>query len=168
MCLVSSDIRRPGQARPLAGDTLTTRPGMDVRLARGSWREITAARQRLVLCRLMINFMRGLHGSYAPASERFGGRLETFFIGMCVALGQFEEKPFSIAKIAAYMCVPRTTVTRRLDRLQSWGLIYREGRHYYMDERALNSLLGMRSYRHIRRLLEKAAEEMTVLDTLPD
>jgi hypothetical protein len=26
----------------------------------------------------------------------------------------------------------------------------------------------MRSYQHIRRLLEKAAEELTVLDTLPD
>jgi hypothetical protein len=28
--------------------------------------------------------------------------------------------------------------------------------------------LGIRSYQHIRRLLEKAAEELTVLDTLPD
>ena len=137
-------------------------------MARGSWHEITAARQRLVLCRLMIDIMRGLHGTYAPASEPFGGRLETFFIGMCIARGQFEEKPFSVAKIAAYMGVPRTTVIRRLGRLQSWGLIYREGRHYYMDERALNSLLGMRSYRHIRRLFEKAAEELTILDTLPD
>jgi DNA-binding IclR family transcriptional regulator len=116
----------------------------------------------------MINIMRGLHGSYAPASEPFGSRLETFFVGMCVALGQFEERPFSVAKIAAYMCVPRTTVIRRLDRLQSWGLIYREGRHYYMDEQALNSLLGIRSYRQIRRLLEKAAAELTVLDTSPD
>jgi DNA-binding MarR family transcriptional regulator len=137
-------------------------------LARGNWRNIAAARQRLVLCRLMINIMRSLHGSYAPESEPFGSRLETFFIGMCVALGQFEEKPFSVAKIAAYMYVPRTTVIRRLDRLQSWGLIHREGRYYYMDERALNSFLGVRSYRHIRRLLEKAAEELTVLDTLPD
>jgi hypothetical protein len=58
----------------------------------------------------MINIMRGLHGTYAPASEPFGSRLETFFVGMCVALGQFEEKPFSVAKIAAYMSVPRTTV----------------------------------------------------------
>jgi DNA-binding IclR family transcriptional regulator len=116
----------------------------------------------------MINIMRGLHGTYAPASEAFGSRLETFFIGMCVALGQFEERPFSVAKIAAYMCVPRTTVIRRLKRLESWGLVYRQGRHYYMDERALNSLLGMRSYRQIRRLLEKAAAELTILDGLPD
>jgi DNA-binding IclR family transcriptional regulator len=116
----------------------------------------------------MIDIMRGLHGTYAPGSEPFGSGLETLFIGMCVALGQFEEKPFSVAKIAAYMCVPRTTVIRRLDRLQTWGLICRQGRHYYMEARALNSLLGMRSYRQIRRLLEKAAEELTVLDTLPD
>ena len=88
-----------------------------------SWHGIKAARQRMVLCRLMIDIMRGLHGAYAPASEPFGGRLETFFIGLCVALGEFEERPFSVTKIAAYMRMPRTTVIRRLDRLQSWGLI---------------------------------------------
>ena len=129
---------------------------------------IRSARQRLVLCRLMIDIMRNLHGAYAPAAEPFGSRLETFFIGLCVALGQFDEKPFSVAKIAAYMRVPRTTVIRRLGRLQSWGLIHRQGHRYYMDQSALNSLLGMRSYQHIRRLLDKSAEELSVLDTLPD
>jgi hypothetical protein len=71
-----------------------------------SWHGIKAARQRMVLCRLMIDIMRGLHGAYAPASEPFGTRLETFFIGLCVALGELEERPFSVAKIAAYMHVP--------------------------------------------------------------
>jgi CRP-like cAMP-binding protein len=130
--------------------------------------KVRAARQRLVLCRLMFDIMRNLHGAYAPASEPFGSRLETFFIGLCIALGQFERKPFSVAKIAAYMRVPRTTVVRRLTRLQSWGLVHRQGRHYYVDDDALNSLLGLRSYQQIRRLLEKAADELTILDTLPD
>ena len=85
------------------------------------WRAIKKARQRLVLCRLMIDLMRGVHGAYAPASEPFGTRLETFFIGLCVALGDIDGKPFSVAKIAAYMRVPRTTVIRRLDRLRRWG-----------------------------------------------
>jgi hypothetical protein len=144
---------------------------LDVRnkaITQGSSRDITAARQRLVLCRLMIDIMRNLHGAYAPVSEPFGSRLETFFIGLCVALGEFEEKPFSVTKIAAYMRVPRTTVIRRLDRLRSWDLVHRQGRRYYVDERALNSLFGMRSYHQIRRLLQKAAEELTVLDALPD
>ena len=54
--------------------------------------------------------------------------------------------------------VPRSTVIRRLDRLQSWGLIYRQGRRYYMHDKALNSFLGMRSYQASRRLLTKATE----------
>jgi hypothetical protein len=48
------------------------------------WLKIKKARQRLVLCRLMIDMMRTVHGAYAPAGEPFGTRLETFFIALCV------------------------------------------------------------------------------------
>jgi len=116
----------------------------------------------------MIDIMRTVHGAYAPVTEPFGARLETFFIGLCVAVGDIDGKPFSVAKIAAYMRVPRTTVIRRLDQLQRWGLIDRQGRHYYLHEKALNSLIGMRSYQQVRRILSKATEELTVLDTLLD
>src|SRR5260370_40873106 len=108
----------------------------------------------------MIDIMRTAHGTYAPVSEPFGTRLETFFVGLCVANGDIDGKPFSVAKIAAYMCVPRTTVIRRLDRLQRWGLIDRRGRHYYMHQKTLNSLIGMRSYPQLRPLLDKAYAEL--------
>ena len=94
--------------------------------------------------------------------------LETFFIALCVALGDIDGKPFSVAKIAAYMRVPRTTVIRRLERLQGWGLIDRRGRYYYTHEKTLNSLIGIRSYEKVRRILSKGTKELTVLDTLPD
>jgi hypothetical protein len=87
----------------------------------------------------MLDIMRTVHGAYAPASEPFGARLETFFIGLCVAIGDMDGKPFSVAKIASYMRVPRTTVIRRLAQLQSWGLIDRRGRHYHLHEKTLNS-----------------------------
>ena len=61
-------------------------------------------------------------------AKPFGARLETLYIALCVALGDIDGKPFSVAKIAAYMRVPRTTVRRRLDQLQRWGLIDRQGR----------------------------------------
>ena len=73
-----------------------------------------------------------------------------------------------VAKIAAYMRVPRSTVIRRLDRLQRWGLIYRQGRRYYLHDKALNSFIGVRSYQASRRLLSRATEELTILGTLPD
>lgn len=134
----------------------------------GTTAKIRVAGQRLVLCRLMIDIMRSLHGTYAPTDEPFGTRLETVFIGLCVAFGQIEGKPFSVAKVAAYMRVPRTTVIRRLKRLQSWGLIDRRGHRYYMHEKTLNSLIGMRSYKQVRRVLKKATDELSILDTLPD
>ena len=112
--------------------------------------------------------MRTVHGAYAPVSEPFGTRIETFYIAVCVAIGDMDGKPFSVAKIAAYMRVPRTTVIRRLDQLQSWGLIDRRGRHYYLRENKLNSLIGMQSYQRVRRILGEAAKKLSVLDTLPN
>src|SRR6516162_3705862 len=111
-------------------------------MVRGHWRKIKKARQRLLLCRLMIDMMRTVHGAYAPAGERFGNRLETFFIALCVAHGDIDGKPFSVAKIASYVRVPRTTVIRRLNRLQSSGLIDRQGRRYCIREKTVNSLVA--------------------------
>ena len=138
------------------------------KLAQDDCRKIKKARQRLLLCRLMVDVMRTVHCTYAPASERFGTCLETFFIALCVAIGDIDGKPFCIAKIADYMRVPRTTVIRRLDQLQSWGLICRRGRYYYMHEKALNSVNGMRSYEKVRSILSEATEELTFLDALAD
>ena len=131
-------------------------------------KKIRAEQQRLVLCHLMIDLMRTVHSAYAPVGERFGSRLETFFIGLCVAVGDIEGKPFSVAKIGSYMRVPRTTVIRRLQRLEKWGLIDRRGRHYFVRDNALNSLMGMRSYEQVRRTLTGATRKLSDLDTQPD
>ena len=166
----SSARTNPTKARETrkATSSIVDFPTRGAGLTQDQWHKIKNKRQRLVLCRLMIDLMRGVHTVYAPASEPFGTRLETFFIGLCVALGHMDGKPFSVAKIAAYMRVPRSTVIRRLDRLQSWGLIYRQGRRYYLHDKALNSFIGVRSYQASRRLLSRATEELTILDTLPD
>ena len=130
--------------------------------------KIKSARQRLVMIRFMIDSMRSLHGAYAPLDEPFGTRLETFFVGFCVALGDIEGKPFSVTKIAAYLHMPRTTVLRRLKRLEGWDIVCRHGNRYHIRETNLNSLIGMRSYLQIRRMIGKAAEELSALDNLPD
>jgi hypothetical protein len=133
-------------------------------LAQNHWRKIKNAPQRLVLCRLMIDIMGTMHGAYAPPGERFGTRLETFFIGLCVALGDIEGKPLSMAKITAFMGVPRTTVIRRLDRLQRRRLIHRQGHHYYIREKTLNSFIGAQSYKQVRLALSNASKELSALD----
>ena len=137
-------------------------------MAQDHWRKVEKARQRLVLCRLMIDIMRTVHGAYVPASEPFGVRLETCFIGLCIAVGDLDGRPFSVAKIATYMHVPRTTVIRKLAQLKSWGLIDREGRRYYLREKTFNSPIGMRSYQQVRSILDRATAELAILDILSD
>ena len=85
-----------------------------------------------------------------------------------MALADIEDKALTVAKIAAYMSVPRTTVIRRLNQLQKWDLVEHRRHRYYIREKTLNSFIGMRSYRQVRHILSKAAEELTVLDTLTD
>src|SRR6516162_5311176 len=70
------------------------------------------AREREVICRLLLDILRIMHEAYAPTEEPFGTRIETDFIGLCVAIGDIDGRPFNISKIAAYMQVPRTTVMR--------------------------------------------------------
>jgi hypothetical protein len=125
---------------------------------------IRYAQQRLVLCHLVIDLMRTVHVTYAPAHEPFGDRLETFFIAMCVAIGEIDGYPFSISKIADYMRVPQTTVLRGLDRLQKWGLIERQGDWYCANKKLLNSVIGMRSYQTVRRLVQDAVHDLSLLD----
>jgi len=105
-----------------------------------------------------------VHDAYVPASEPFGARLETCFIGLCVAVGDLDGRPFSVAKIGAYVGVPRTTVIRKLAQLESWGFIYREGRRYYLREEKLNSPIGMRKYKRVRDILNRATAELAILD----
>jgi hypothetical protein len=68
--------------------------GVD-KLAQG---RIKKERQRLVLCRLMIDIMRTVHGAYALVDEPFGGRI-IFFIAACVAIGDMDGKPSAGARI---------------------------------------------------------------------
>ena len=122
------------------------------------------AREREVMCRLLLDVLRILHEAYAPANEPFGTRIETDFIGLCVAIGDIDGRPFNISKIAAYMHVPRTTVMRRLKRLEHWGLIERRGNRYHANEKIFNSVLGERTYQRNRRAIAKAVKELSDLD----
>jgi biotin operon repressor len=108
-----------------------------------------------------------MHGVFAPAGEPFGVRMESFFIGLCIAMGDIDGRPLSAGKIAAFLGMSRTTVVRRLKRLKSCGLVERQGRYYYLQEKTLNPLIGMRTYEQMRRVLSKAVAELAILDSFP-
>ena len=134
-------------------------------MAQDRWRKLKFGRQRMVMGRSVIDMLRTLHGAYAPENEPFGARIKTFFICICVLIGEIEGKPFTVTKLAHYMLEPRATVMRRLERLQRWKLVKRRGRYYHSNEKTFNSVLGLSSYRKVRRILSETAQELSILDT---
>ena len=63
---------------------------------------ITEADERLITARLFVDAARIIGREYFPEWQ-FGNRLETLFVGLCVAIGHLEGKPFSVSKLSAYL-----------------------------------------------------------------
>jgi response regulator of citrate/malate metabolism len=83
--------------------------------------QIYRGREREIVYRMLIDILREYHSGYSHVNEPFGMGVETLLIAACVALGDLEDKPFSASKVAAYLGVPRTTVIRRLEKLEKAG-----------------------------------------------
>lgn len=115
------------------------------------------------MCRFVVELYRTGLNNYMPG-ELSGRRLECMCLGMCVGIGDFEGKPFTAAKLAVYMDMPRATVIRRLAQLQKAGVVVRNGRHYCLKDATFNGVIGMRNYNHLRSMFTKTAAELSVLD----
>ena len=69
---VRAGLARAQPCLTVVGVSLCVGRRSSARMAQDHWRKVEKARQRLVLCRLMIDIMRSVHGAYAPAKEPFG------------------------------------------------------------------------------------------------
>src|SRR5262245_39487486 len=136
-------------------------------IAKPDMARVLKARERLTLCCMFVDVAREAHREYMPKLA-FGSRLETLVVGVCVAIGHLDGKPFSAAKLAAYLDCPRTSVIRRLDALAKMQLIVRRGTRYYLNEPRVNSDSAIKSHDTVRRIVLKTAEQLSETDTLGD
>ena len=82
------------------------------------------------------------------------------------AIGHLDGKPFSAAKLAAYLACPRTSVLRRLDALAKMQIIVRRGTRYFLNEPRFKSDSAIKSHDKVRRIVLKAAGQLSETDTL--
>ena len=122
---------------------------------------ITEADERLITARLFVDAARIIGREYFPEWQ-FGNRLETLFVGLCVAIGHLEGKPFSVSKLSAYLDASRSNVIRRLDALAERPdrPIMRRGRRYYLNAERLNGHSAMVAHTAIVRLIKEAAAKL--------
>lgn len=93
---------------------------------------------------------------------RMGRSYEHLCIGICIALGHLEGRPFTAGKIAQYLEVPRTTVLRRVQVLLRRGLIRRVGSYYFLVEERLNRAPALRCHERTSRIVIGTAERLRI------
>ena len=122
------------------------------------------ANDRLLMCNLFLEITRAVHAAYLP-DRQFGTCFETLYVAVGVAIGHIDGRPFTAAKLAVFLDSPRTTVMRRLDELAEAGVVVRDGRHYCMNRVIANSPAALQCHRKVRKLVERAVELLSKLDT---
>src|SRR5262249_24962839 len=161
--LIDTAATDPTRPKPAAG----RRPSSTITptMAKPDLARVLKAKERLTLCRMFVDVAREAHLEYMPKLA-FGSRLETLLLVVSLAIGHLDAKPFSAAKLAAYLDCPRTSVIRRLDVHSRMEIIVRRGTRYYLNEPRVNSDSAINSYDKVRRIVLKAAGKLSETDTL--
>lgn len=120
---------------------------------------------RIIVTRLGLDLLRGASVNILQ-EKNFGSILETQIITMAVALGQMEDKPIPTSKLAEYVGIPRSTVTRKLQMLEASGMMERTAHGAYAFTAAhLNRPQVWEFIDHAAQLIHSASKRLSKLDT---
>jgi hypothetical protein len=107
----------------------------------------------------------------AVAMARFKGELGphmmTILLTMAVFIGQHEGRPFTAAKLAQYVRIPRPTVTRRLEQMAKAGIVERRGTHYFVRDIYLDGPEAVGVVRELTQIIISACNQLPKMDTNP-
>jgi DNA-binding transcriptional ArsR family regulator len=83
---------------------------------------IKLAKQRLVMAKMVMSMLRAVTTAYMD-TQQYGSAADDALLLFAVYIGQAERRPMTANKLAAYVGMPRATVTRKLRALQAAGMV---------------------------------------------
>jgi Fic family protein len=109
--------------------------------------------ERVVAARLTIDLLRNFDEVYRSHSgvvaKNVGASLEDYVIATIVLIGEAEGRLFTAHKLATYLNLPRSTVQRKLDHLESDAAVERvDGGMYRLSPQCANET------RHVDRAVK--------------
>ena len=123
--------------------------------------------EHLIISRLCMEMARWFgQGTYAN-DERRTEKCEYAQIISALMIGHIEERPFCSSKLATYLDMPRSSVTRKLAKLVKEGIVKRNGRHFCLVPAAIDNDLWSRNILALVQAVKRAADELSKLDTSP-
>jgi DNA-binding MarR family transcriptional regulator len=119
---------------------------------------ITQARERLLLCRLYVGLIRGLHDDYGAEFAANSDSCTLRTIGIYVFLRTLMCSPVRTSTIAQTLRLPRTIVNRRLQDMMKQGYVERVGNAYRVTDKVNIPDLQDKLQRRIDMIVETARE----------
>jgi DNA-binding Lrp family transcriptional regulator len=87
-------------------------------------------------------------------------------LAMTVFVGQHEGRPFTAHKLSQYLRMPRPTVTRKLERMVSDGVLERQGTYYTVRDEYLDRGEALGMMRELAQIIYSACRFLPNLDNL--
>jgi DNA-binding transcriptional ArsR family regulator len=117
------------------------------------------AATKVVVFRLTLDLLRGVAQTMRK-HRRVQFKPGTSALIMAVAIGDFESRPMSAAKIAEYIGIPRTSVVRRLQALEDAGILARNCNSSFVL--AHHDVCG--TGRDAAQMIHRASRELSKMD----
>jgi CRP-like cAMP-binding protein len=113
----------------------------------------------------MLSCLRAI--ALARFKGELGPHLMSILLVMVLFIGQHEKRPFTAAKLAQYVRIPRPTVTRRLEQMVADGIIERRGTHYYVRDDYLDGPEAVGVVRELAQIIISACNQLPKMDNNP-
>jgi DNA-binding MarR family transcriptional regulator len=95
-----------------------------------------------------------------------GPNIVNIVLAMTVFVGQHEGRPFTAHKLSQYLRMPRPTVTRKLERMVSDGVLERQGTYYTVRDEYLDRGEALGMMRELAQIIYSACRFLPNLDNL--
>jgi DNA-binding MarR family transcriptional regulator len=126
--------------------------------------KIALGSQRHCIQKMVLKLLRISHAAYLPG-HHFAADIDQLILLIGIFIGQVEGRPFTAAKLAIFLDIPRTTLLRRLAGMEKEGIIAREDHRYHMASSKLADQVT--SCRQQIRTIQNAALELSKMDNKP-
>jgi predicted transcriptional regulator len=119
---------------------------------------IESARERMLMCRLYLGLIRGIHDDYGAQFATHSDSATFRTIGIYVFLRTVMCSPVRASTIASALKLPRVTVLRRLQDMVKHGYVERVGNAYRVTDKVNIPDLKEKLQRRIDMIVETAKE----------
>jgi predicted Rossmann fold nucleotide-binding protein DprA/Smf involved in DNA uptake len=101
--------------------------------------QLYRAKDRALIGQLIIDLLKTSYNARSRALRGKGkphlaAEIESMLLNWSVLIAQVNGKPKNASEIGRYLGIPRVTAQRKLDELESLGVVIRRGGRYYMAE----------------------------------